>query len=72
MAGAMKPLPGPPQGAGEASAVKPLPNPPRWGREMAGAMKPLPGPPQGAGEASAMVERNVTFNVLIFDPGTGR
>ena len=42
------------------------------GAGEAGAMEPLPSPPQGAGEASAMVERNETFNVLIFVPGTGR
>jgi hypothetical protein len=46
---------------------------PRQGAGEAGAMEPLPNPPHGEGEAGAMgVERNETFNVLIFVPGTGR
>ena len=45
-------------------------------RSVTSVLKKRLGPslalPVGAGEAGAVVERNETFNVLIFVPGTGR
>ena len=49
--------------------LEPLPGPPPWGGRDWG---PSPALPVGEGEAGAMVERNETFNVFIFVPGTGR